>query len=270
MKLQMSNTFFTSDTHFGHDNIMKYCRRDKFMTAEEVALLDAADRGEIDQRKIRISPESIDRMNTAMIDNINAVVRENDVLYHIGDAFWGHEFEFAKAIRQRIKCRTIHHIWGNHDEPEVAGLFTSSEKYAEVVVDKQKIFLCHYPMRAWDKSHKGSWCLYGHVHGNNWEEDKYGLSKGDRKNLTDLFIAQVAATKRLTADETSDLVGKLLDQLAEYNCNMLTLDVGVDTHDYRPWSMDELRAELFPKIEKARLRREREKANYPAGSRKSD
>ena len=33
----MSSTFFTSDTHFGHENIMKYCRRDKFMTPEEVA-----------------------------------------------------------------------------------------------------------------------------------------------------------------------------------------------------------------------------------------
>ena len=42
---------------------MKYCRRDKFMTPEEVALLDAADRGEIDQRTVRISRESLVRMN---------------------------------------------------------------------------------------------------------------------------------------------------------------------------------------------------------------
>jgi calcineurin-like phosphoesterase family protein len=269
----VSSSFFISDTHFGHENIMKYCRRVKFITAEEVELLDAADRGEIDQRKVRISPESIERMNTAMIDNINAVVGENDVLYHIGDAFWGHDFDFAKAMRDRIKCRTIHHIWGNHDEPEVAGLFASSEKYAEVVVEKQKIFMCHYPMRAWNKSHKGSWCLYGHVHGKTWDEDKYGLAKDDRAYLQSKFASTIADyAKRygmVCGDgEATEIAGLLAQDVADWNCNMLTLDVGVDTHDYRPWSMDELRAELFPKMEKARLRREREKASYPLGSRK--
>lgn len=269
----MSKTFFTSDTHFGHENIMKYCRRDKFMTAEEVALLDASDRGEIDQRKVRISNESIERMNRAMIDNINAVVGENDVLYHIGDAFWGHDIDFAWAMRRQINCRTIHHIWGNHDEPEVKDLFASSEKYAEVIVDHQKIFLCHYPMRAWDKSHKGSWCLYGHVHGKTWDEDKYGLSGSDRKALSGKFAETLKATfADMHVGVTNELLeilgGKLAQDVADHNCNVLTLDVGVDTHDYRPWSMDELRAELHPKIEAWRLRREQEKANYAPSTRK--
>ena len=263
----MPNTFFISDTHFGHENIMKYCRRDKFMTPEEIESLNASDRGEIDQRKVRISPESIERMNRAMIDNINAVVGEKDVLYHIGDVFWGHDVDFARKIREQIKCRTIHHIWGNHDEPEVASLFASSEKYAEVIVEHQKIFLCHYPMRAWDKSHKGTWCLYGHVHGKTWDEDKYGLSKGDRAALTAKFL-QTLQFCAIPEHEKNVLADKLAQDVADHNNYMLTLDVGVDTHDYRPWSMDELRAELFPKTEKARLRREQEKAAYPAGSRK--
>ena len=29
----------------------------------------------------------------------------------------------------------------------------------------QDIILCHYPMVVWDKSHRGSWQLFGHVHG---------------------------------------------------------------------------------------------------------
>ncbi len=266
-------SFFTSDTHFGHENIMKYCRRTKFMTPEEIALLDASDRGEIDQRAVRISDASIDRMNRAMIDNINAVVGEKDALYHIGDAFWGHEYDFAKSIRDQIRCQNIHHIWGNHDEPEVVNLFASSEKYAEVTVEKQRIFLCHYPMRAWDKSHKGVWSLYGHVHGKLWDEDRYGLSAGDRKGLQDKFRATTVEYMNvlnvdLSPEEINVLCAKLTQDLADYNCNSLTLDVGVDTHDYRPWSMDELRQELFPKIEAWRLRREREKAAYLAGSRK--
>lgn len=271
------NTFFISDTHFGHDNIMKYCRRDSFLTAEEIQMLDASDRGEIDQRKIRISPASIERMNTAMIDNINAVVKPNDVLWHLGDVFWGHDnFDFAKAIRDRINCKTIHHVWGNHDEPEIKSLFASSQLYAETVVDHQKIFMCHYPMRAWDKSHKGAWSLYGHVHGGKWDEDKYGLESKTRaalegrfsKTVTDHF-SRLGLDVKLGDMEIGTLARLLSQDVADENCHMLTLDVGVDTHNYRPWSMDELRTELHPKIEAWRRNREAEKAAIPAGSRKA-
>lgn len=262
--------FFTSDTHFGHENIMKYCRRDKFMTPDEIAALDASDRGEIDQRKVRISADSIARMNKAMIDNINAVVGENDILYHVGDAFWGHDFDFAKSIRDQIRCKTIHHVWGNHDEPEVKSLFASSEKYTEVTVEHQRIFLCHYPMRSWDKSHHGVWCLYGHVHGSTWEEDKTGLSKADRaslvKKFTDFYINEGLSDRPSPA--LTDIANRMADIVANQFNHRLTLDIGVDTHDYRPWSMDELRAELHPKIEAWRIRREQEKAGYAAGSRK--
>jgi calcineurin-like phosphoesterase family protein len=247
----VQKTFFTSDTHFGHENIMKYCRRVQFMTPDEVAMLDAADRGEIDHRKVRISPESVERMNRAMIDNINAVVGEGDILYHVGDVFWGHDLDFARSLRSQIRCRTIHHIWGNHDEPGVTEFFASSQQYAMVMVEHHNIFLCHYPMRTWDKSHKGAWCLYGHVHGSTWEEDATGLSKADRAVLVERFnqfFVLKGLSDRVTEALTvlsKDMVAIVANQL-NYR---LTLDIGVDTHDYRPWSMDELRAQLHPKIE---------------------
>lgn len=253
--------FFTSDTHFGHKNIMKYCRRTKFMTEEEVALLEAADLGKISQRDVAISSASVNRMNQAMIDNINDVVGEDDVLYHLGDVFYGCNFDFAKRIRDKIKCRTIHHILGNHDEPIFMSLFSSSSQYAEVVVDKQRIFLCHYPMRSWNKSHDGAWSLYGHVHGRSWEEDKYGLSSYDRANLNKKF-------KEVISSCPEDCIESLVQIVADYNCNMLTLDVGVDTHDYRPWSMEELRKELSPKFDKRKLRREQELESRSGSSRK--
>lgn len=258
-----SNVFFISDTHFGHENIMKYCRRTAFMTHSELSLLDSSDRGEIDQRNVRISAESIRRMDSALIDNINAAVQENDILYHVGDAFWGHDLDYAREIRSRIRCKTIHHIWGNHDEPDVAQLFASSEKYAEILVEHQKIFLCHYPMRAWDKSHKGSWCLYGHVHGGTWDEDKYGLSKRDRNALTERFTDVINVYKNHLGLDTKTTEALELSQLlsqavADHNCNQLTLDVGVDTHNYRPWSMAELRQELHPRIEHWTLRQAQE------------
>ena len=232
------------------------------MTTAEVEMLEAADRGEIDQRAICISPETVERMNTGLIDNINAVVGTNDVLYHLGDVFWGHNFDAAKSIRDRINCRTIHHVRGNHDEPGIVSLFSSSEKYVEIIVQKQKIFLCHYPMRSWNNSHRGSWSLYGHVHGGLWERDKLGISPLEKAQLKSDFDSIL--------NEHAELSDTLIQKIAESNRNSLTLDVGVDTHDYRPWSMEEIRQELLPKTAHFDSKLLREKNAYKLGSRKND
>ncbi len=57
------------------------------------------------------------------------------------------------------------------------------------------IVLCHYPMREWNQCKRGSWHLFGHVHG-RLDHAPLGYS----------------------------------------------LDVGVDTHDFRPWTFDEIEA----------------------------
>lgn len=52
------NIFFTSDTHFWHENIIKFCNR-PFSSVEE--------------------------MNDTIIENWNKVVGENDIVFHLGD-----------------------------------------------------------------------------------------------------------------------------------------------------------------------------------------
>ena len=54
----MSKVFFTSDTHFGHNNIIKYSGR-PFKDANH--------------------------MDEMLIKNWNATVSENDEVYHLGD-----------------------------------------------------------------------------------------------------------------------------------------------------------------------------------------
>ena len=78
--------FFTSDTHFGHKNIIKYCNR----------------------------PFSdIDEMNKVLINNWNKVVSEGDIVFHLGDfAFGG--FPLWESIRSRLNG-SIYLIRGNHD-----------------------------------------------------------------------------------------------------------------------------------------------------------
>lgn len=147
------NTFFTSDTHFGHANIIKYCCR-PFTSVEE--------------------------MDNTLIHNWNAIVRPEDTVYHLGDFAVGGG---PAAPYLRRLNGTIHFCLGNHDKrlvkayldielelqsylnDEVDEVEFGIPHLREVAVDKQKIILCHYAMKVWNGSHKGDWQLYGHSHG---------------------------------------------------------------------------------------------------------
>lgn len=87
--------FFTSDTHFNHTNI-----------CEGVSKWA----GERNCRPF----QSLSEMNQTLVDNINSVVGEDDILFHLGDWSFGGK-EQIWEFRKRIKCKNIHLIFGNHD-----------------------------------------------------------------------------------------------------------------------------------------------------------
>jgi calcineurin-like phosphoesterase family protein len=140
--------WFTADTHFGHANIIRYCNR-PFPTVEA--------------------------MNDALIDRINALVKRDDTLYHLGD--FAFRTANPAAFRERICCKAIHLIMGNHDphsedgivDPVFASLFASVRELRRIRLPiagmRRPVILCHYAMRVWDASHHGAWHLFGHSHG---------------------------------------------------------------------------------------------------------
>lgn len=136
----MPNIWFTSDTHYGHSGIIRYCRR-PFSSAEE--------------------------MDGAMIRNWNVCVGPDDDVYHLGDFSFRHAAR-SEAILNSLRGRK-HLVFGNHDSEEIRGLsaWTSSQPYLEIAGQgyAPKIVLCHYAMRTWNRSHKGAWMLFGHSHG---------------------------------------------------------------------------------------------------------
>ena len=172
----MADTWFTSDFHLGHFNIIRYCNRPFADTRE---------------------------MNAAILERLNALVKPDDVLYFLGDFCMGGPKAVA-FYRDQIACKTIHFIDGNHDRTarKVQQIFTSWSSLAEIKVGKQGIVLCHYAMKVWAQHSRGTWQLYGHSHG----------------NLPD-------------------------DPLS------LSMDVGVDSHDFRPWHFDEIQAVMKVKAE---------------------
>lgn len=132
--------YYTSDTHFGHTNVIKYCNRPY---------------------------TSVEEMDEALIENWNNTVGNNDTVYVLGD------FAFKNAQATSNYLRRLkgfkHLIWGNHDSNQVRNLqhpfWYSSQPYLEVKDGKDTVVLCHYAMRVWNQSHRGNLMLYGHSHG---------------------------------------------------------------------------------------------------------
>lgn len=131
--------YYTSDTHFGHQSIIKFCNR-PFATADE--------------------------MDEELIRRWNERVRPEDEVYHLGD-FAFRNAKHADTYLSRLNG-TKHLIWGNHDTPQVKNnrRWASSRMYAEVADQGRVVVLFHYPINgSWNKSFHGSFHLYGHVHG---------------------------------------------------------------------------------------------------------
>lgn len=193
--------YFTSDTHYGHENI---CRGTSKWEA----------RSEEDFQQNTRNFKTLEEMNDAIVDGINSVVGENDVLYHLGNWSFG-GIKNIWEFRKRIKCKNIHLILGNHDHhiendrilPNVTWrsqgkdvpknwkiedyipsnldlnislnistvraqeLFKSVDHVKTVKVNKYTFFLNHFSHRVWCNSHHGVIHLYGHSHNsidNNW------------------------------------------------------------------------------------------------------
>jgi calcineurin-like phosphoesterase family protein len=159
----MSDLWFTSDLHLGHGNIITHCNRPFLSEAE-------AERVREERSGSRVSRETIERHDDALLQAINDRVRESDVLWILGD-FSLAPLEVATAYRKRIRCREVNFVRGNHDLPSYDALFHRVMDQGMIKHRGRKIWLNHYPMRSWDKAFHGSWHLYGHVHGRLQEED---------------------------------------------------------------------------------------------------
>jgi calcineurin-like phosphoesterase family protein len=159
---------FTSDTHFGHEPIIRFIKR-PFPSVEE--------------------------MDRTLVERWNERIGPDDTVYHLGDFCYRSARSLAD-YRSQLNG-TIHLIRGNHDTLTEAdhALFASVTLITEVKIEGRVIILCHYPFREWDRAWRGAWHLFGHVH------------------------------------------GRLGHAPLGYS-----LDVGVDAHDFRPWTFEEIAA----------------------------
>lgn len=130
-------TWFTSDTHFGHANTLKYCGRPF---------------------------TDVDEMDREMVARWNARVQPGDTVYHLGDFAFGPFENINKFLR--LLNGTITLVRGNHDRslPRMrqAG-FSEVANELTLQLDNQRLFLSHKPTKDLPKA-AIDFHLHGHVH----------------------------------------------------------------------------------------------------------
>ena len=159
--------WITSDTHYNHKNI---CRSVTNWRTQD---------GDVPTYNTR-DFQSIDQMNDALVNNINFKVGQNDTLIILGDIAFG-GFESIGKFLDRLVCKNIHLVLGNHDHhirnnrENIQEFFISVSDYLQVRINDQDFVLSHYPFSSWNGLNKGVIHLHGHVHLSN--QNKWGNGK---------------------------------------------------------------------------------------------
>jgi calcineurin-like phosphoesterase family protein len=114
-------------------------------------------------------------MDEIMIDCWNARVRNQDIVYHLGDfAFADHDPYLERLNGQKFLVK------GNHDHSKrvkKASGWQGVEDLMHVThPDGTLLVLCHFAMRVWNRSHHGAIHLYGHSHGNLPGDSQFATS----------------------------------------------------------------------------------------------
>lgn len=140
-----TEVFWTSDLHFGHKNLLSFCRDTRL-------------------------GETIDEMDELLIEHWNKKIRRGDLVRILGDVSFHKETKTIEILKRLNGAK--HFIRGNHDHvldkiiktnPE---LFQSYKQYDEVKIGSDRFVMCHFPIESFNRMHYGSFMIHGHTHGN--------------------------------------------------------------------------------------------------------
>lgn len=146
----MADKWFISDTHFCHENILKF----------------KDDKGQ------PIRPfTSLSDMHETIVDNWNRLVKDGDYVYHLGDVTFKYDGTFNN-IMSRLKGKK-RLIIGNHDKLMNPNLFRWFEKAMLWHGFKEFNFTAvHIPLNI-NQLRDGNYCVHGHIHQNLMTEPGY-------------------------------------------------------------------------------------------------
>lgn len=132
--------YYISDTHFRDQNIFDKCKRPF---------------------------ASLGDMESTIINNWNKKVKDNDIVYVLGDINKDDDIS-SLEIFNKLKGHK-HLIVGNHDHLILEVIKKSnifeSVKFIDLIMDNnRKVCICHYPLMDWMEFSRDGYHVYGHIH----------------------------------------------------------------------------------------------------------
>jgi calcineurin-like phosphoesterase family protein len=147
----MRTIFVISDTHFGHENILGFKQAD----GSDVRTFN-----------------SVQDMDDHMVDNWNKVVGDSDIVYHLGDVYFGNGHSVLPRLKGKKRL-----LVGNHDNPKSDHILKNFQKV--MLWREFEDFNCvmtHVPVHE-SALYKRKYNLHGHVHTGSHrgliEDDRY-------------------------------------------------------------------------------------------------
>jgi calcineurin-like phosphoesterase family protein len=144
-----SGVFFTSDLHFRHGNIIKYCDR-PFASVQE--------------------------QTEKLIDNWNKTVPDTATVFILGDFAFATKNQWRGILNQLTGKKYL--ILGNHDRAheipteEFVDICDLAELSVRIEENHWETFiLSHRPLLCWEGSNDGVKHLFGHVHSCDSKKD---------------------------------------------------------------------------------------------------
>ncbi len=166
----MKNTFFISDTHFGHRNIINFTDNDN--------------------KPLRPF-DTVEEMDECMVERWNSVVKEGDRVYHLGDVVINRK---ALPIMDRLNGKKVL-IKGNHDIfrlRDYVKYFDDIRAYK--VMPKHGIICSHIPIHP-ESLERWKLNIHGHLHANVLADKKYRSVCVEQINYTPISFEELLATE---------------------------------------------------------------------------
>ena len=175
-----------SDTHLSHENILKFT--------------DSATGNPVRGHLF----DNVDQMDEFILEKWNSVVKEGDIVYHLGDVFMGSKERFARQWPKFNGSKRL--IVGNHDDIKFlsnGGFFKKVDMWR--MFPEFELMFSHVPIHSSNllrlKTKGGKWpddCnllmnVHGHIHQNPTPEGPYRNVSVEVIDYTPIHIETLAA-----------------------------------------------------------------------------
>ena len=170
----MREIWVISDTHFGHENIIKYCNRPF---------------------------SSVYDMNETMVENWNKTVKDEDHVWHLGDVYFTGGFQHEDENKSSVAWNFMKRLkgkkrlcLGNHDNGHNQLLLHFFEKIVLWRDWKELgLVMTHIPLHL-SNIKEGRTNIHGHIHQNKSPDGPYRNVSVEQINYTPINIEELRTT----------------------------------------------------------------------------